>query len=206
MFDKYVFPLVKTMEHSDLITLKWRLFGVSEGQIAERLDAALAGRACMTGYRLETPYLEFKVRCSPPEIPAIKTIIEPLVSSHIIASVEKRASECLREHIMALQVPIYIRDEVTGGVLQSLIQKPSNVAWLSFHEGDSSGLQFHISGLEDYWANRDTVHTRIRIDYDVQGQAMSESHELPSRRVSIRHYVAEWLSFRLFHLINQLHQ
>ena len=210
MFHDYVLPSLQQAEHKNKQLLKWRLFGVAEGTIAQVLDEALVHVDCETGYRLETPYLEFKVRCQEEQVALVKQIIEPLVESYIIAPPEQKASERLRLRIDELQVPIVIIDDVTGGILQTLLQRPSNYGWLRFHdeEGDprENALSFHLKGLDEYWLQQDAgAVTQVSIDYCTSQGQCSDTHQLPFRNRLVVEYAAEWLSFRLFHLINQLH-
>lgn len=208
MFNDYILPLLQDTEHSNQSWLKWRLFGVAEGQIAELLDDALKNVDCQTGYRLEAPYLEFKVRCDEKNAAKVKHIIEPIVAPHIIATTHKRASECLAHTIEELQVPIVIIDDVTGGALQTLIQRPANYRWLSFHESNSTAvIQFHLTGLDGYWlGSLGDAEVQLTINYQNAEEQGSEQHQLPYRSALIVQQAAEWLSYRLLHLINQLHQ
>jgi nicotinamide-nucleotide amidase len=83
MFEAHVLPYLKQkLTPSDKVCLKWQLFGVPEGAMAEQLEKALVGIPCQVGYRLdrsEAPYLEFKVRCSKSLVAEVQKIIEPLV-------------------------------------------------------------------------------------------------------------------------------
>lgn len=207
MFNDHVLPVLQQTQHSHMLMFKWCLFGVAEGEIAETLDNALSDVDCETGYRLETPYLEFKVRCRQPEAAVVKRLVEPLVAAHIIASPEQKASERLRQKIEQLQEPIVILDDVTGGILQTLIQRPSNYHCLMFHENGNSKPHFHLSGLNEYWSQQSgAAITQVTITYHNRGEQSSETHQMPYRSPLVIEYAAEWLSFRLFHLIDQLHQ
>jgi len=96
---------------------------------------------------------------------------------------------------------------VTGGVLQRLIHKPSNYPWLKFHDTASHELYFHLSGLEEYWLQHsDASTTHLTIKYHNDTEHGSESHSIPYRSSLVIEYAAEWLCFRLLHLIDQLHQ
>jgi hypothetical protein len=159
-----------------------------------------------TGYRLETPYIEFKVRCGKAEINKVKERIEPLVSPHIIAPPEQKASERLQQLIVQSPHPITILDEVTGGLLQRLIQYPGNHHQLHFFNKGKGALHFHLSGLDEYWSQKETHQTSITIKYNNETEHGSEKHIIPYRSPLVVDYAAEWLSFRLFHLIKQLHQ
>lgn len=207
MFNHFILPLLQKSHHHDKQVLKWRLFGVAESQIAEKLDKALVTSGCETGYRLETPYIECKVWCKTPEIEAIKQIVEPLVAPYIIATIDQKASEKLHELIVRQQIPMVIIDEVTGGVLQTLLQTPDCYPLLSFCEQKDVTLRFQLRGLKEYWFDEPSSGlTQLTIQYTWDGKQFEETHEIPYYSSTIVYYAAEWLSFRLFHLINQLHQ
>lgn len=207
MFDHYVLPLLQQTKHSTKKILKWRIFGVAESEIGQILEEALADIDCQTGYRLETPYIEFKVRCTRDVVEQVKHIVEPIVGPHTIASTDKKASDNLRELIQHIGEPITIIDEATGGLLQSILVKPGVHHLINWHGLAQTKLHFHLSGLDDYWSKQPSMSTtQLIIHYSNQDQEGGETHTMPFRSPLVVHYAAEWLSFRLFHLINQLHQ
>lgn len=207
MFNTSVLPLLQQTLHSDKQLLKWRLFGVAESEIAQRLDEALEQIDCVTGYRLETPYIEFKVTCSPEWIESVNNIVNPIVTPHIIATTAKKASEVLYEAIIHWNKPIIIQDEVTGGLLQSLVLRPENWHLLRFYDDKSASLTCRLQGLEEYWTQQPPGGTTsVSISLSHAHSIDTEKHALPYRSPMVIHYAAEWLCFRLFHLINQLHQ
>lgn len=202
MFRAYVLPILR-QQSSDNCLLKWRLFGVSEGAIAEQLDEALRPLSCVTGYRLERPYLEFKVRCLPADVTQVKQIIDPLVADYIIASPEQKASEHLQERIEQLKLMINIHDEATGGVLQTLLQRPSNHAWLTFN-GERNTTFFHITGLDEYWLQKKKINkTKITLHYRFGKTKGTEVHAFPYYSLWVVHAAAEWLCFRMGQLLTQ---
>ncbi|WED43455.1 competence/damage-inducible protein A [Legionella cardiaca] len=208
MFNDYVLPLLQQRQHSDKSIFKWRLFGVAESIIAEELDKALADLDCQTGYRLETPYVEFKVRCKENIASQIKQRVDTVVAPYLIATTEQKASERLHDRILQLKKPISIIDNVTGGLLQTLIQQPDNYHLLQFNNcNDDAILRFHLRGLKEYWNQEQiTGKTLVSIEYSNGHHQGTEKHEIAHRSALVIHFAAEWLSFRLFHLINQLHQ
>ncbi|KTD47832.1 competence/damage-inducible protein A [Legionella quateirensis] len=207
MFNNHALPFLLKMERSTKQIIKWRIFGLAESEIAQTLEEALADIDCQTGYRLDVPYIEFKVRCTRDLVETIKGIIDPILSPHIIASVDKKASDNLRELIIKNNEPITIIDEATEGLLQSLLIKPGNQHLINFHNLRSTQVHFHLSGLEEYWLQQPPKGTtQLTIHYSNQIQEGGETHQIPYRSPLVVYYAAEWLSFRLFHLINQLHQ
>lgn len=206
MFNQHVLPLLQQTVHSQKQILKWRVFGVAESELGQILEEALSAVPCHTGYRLETPYIEFKVRCTADRVQEIKNIVDPLLEPHIITDIDKKASEKLHDLILNLNEPISIIDEVTGGLLESLLLKPDTYHLLKCHNTQATRLSFHLKGLEEYWSQQGvTGSTQLIIQYSNQNQEGGETHSIPYRGPWVLYYAAEWLSFRLFHLINQLH-
>ena len=207
MFQKHVLPILHKSRRSVKQILKWSVFGVAESEIGQTLEEALAHIDCQTGYRLDVPYIEFKVRCTDDLVEDIKNIVDPILAPHIIATTDKKASDKLYDLILSINQPITIIDEVTGGLLESILVKPGIHHLLKFNGLIKTKLFFHLSGLEEYWSKQGpTGTTQLVIHYSNQSQEGGETHHIPYRSPLVIHYAAEWLSFRLFHLINQLHQ
>ena len=207
MFNQTVLPLLHQTRHTTKEILKWRIFGVAESEIGQQLEETLAALDCQTGYRLDTPYIEFKVRCTKDLVEEVKSLINPILSPHIIATPDKKASDALRELILKLNTPISIIDEVTGGLLQSLLIKPGMQHLVDFHTLNKNTLCFYLRGLSEYWSQVPATNgkTQLSIQYSNKHQEGGESHVIPFRSAGVIFYAAEWLSFRLIHLINQLH-
>lgn len=207
MFNNFALSLLQKTQHSNKQILKWRIFGVAESEIGQTLEAALAELDCQTGYRLDMPYIEFKVRCTSDLLEKVKSIVDPIITPYTIASIDKKASEKLQDLILSLNEPINIIDEVTGGVLQSLLTKPRTHHLFNFHSMNKTSLFFHLKGLTEYWSGQPAHgQAQLTIHYSNQSQEGDETHTIPFRGPSVIPYAAEWLSFRLFHLIKQLHQ
>jgi nicotinamide-nucleotide amidase len=207
MFTNHVFPLLQKTPHSQKKILKWRIFGLPESEIAPTLEKALQGIECQTGYRWESPYIEFKVRCKKEAINRIKHLIDPILTPYIISPLDKKASELLQARIIELNTPITLIDEATSGHLQTVLTIPQLCHLLNFSTPTHQGLYFHITGLEEYWQKkpiRGATHLTIR--YTRGQQKGIEEHTIPYRIASTLDYAIEWLSFRLLHLINELHQ
>ena len=206
MLNQHVLRILQQKSRTQKQLLSWLLFGVAEGETAQMLDDALASVDCKTGYRLDTPYLEFKVRCQPECVAHIKKIIDPLVAPYIISPSHQKASERLRECIERLDAPLMIRDEVTGGLLQTLLQRPSTVHQVFFHKADKTHMYFHLSGLDAYWHPTHDSKAVLRIAYQIQGKSGEETQVIPYRASAlVLSFAAEWLSFRILQLINQFH-
>ncbi|MFT4058751.1 MAG: competence/damage-inducible protein A [Legionella sp.] len=206
MFNHHAFPLLQETSHSQKQILKWRVFGVPESELAQMLEDALRDVNCQTGYRWESPYIEFKVRCKHEMVAQVKQIVDPIVAPHIISSIDKKASDSLREYLLQKNQSITIIDEATGGLLQAVLSKPKLHHLLHFHEVKKIEPYFYITGLEEYWQQKPiTGTTQLTIHYNNGKKERAESHIIPYRTPAVLEHATEWLSFRLFQLINELH-
>jgi nicotinamide-nucleotide amidase len=206
MFQDHILPLLQQTSRSKKQILKWRIFGLAESEIAQTLENALSSFDCQTGYRLDVPYIEFKVRCTHDLVEDIKQVVDPLLAPHIIASTDSKASANLRELILKINEPITILDQATGGFLESLLVRPGNHHLLQFNTLEKTKLFFHLRGLDEYWSQQPpNGTTQLSIHYSDHNHEGGETHSIPYRSPLVLHHAAEWLSFRLIHLINQLH-
>lgn len=204
MFENYILPILQKLQHSDQKIYKWQLFGIAESQIAHKLDESLAKLSCKTAYRLDVPYLEFKVICVPDLFPKIKQIIEPLIAPFLLGPIDKKASRQLCEQVIKLQSKISICDQATGGFLQTLIQTPATYKFIDFNplKQLNTTWHFHIWGLEKYW-NQEAFggKTTLHIKYTNAAQNGTEMHELQYYSALVVPAAAEWISFRLLKII-----
>lgn len=209
MFNRYVLPLLAKRQASAKKIIKWLIFGLAESEIAHKLDNTLADLECQTGYRLDMPYIEFKVRCKEELLNTVKARVEPVLQPHIISPPDKKASEILYEKLITEKIRLAINDEVTGGYLQTLIQRPASRAFLQFSEAKGKAdFRFHLSGLEEYWQQQAYGGpSKVLIHcIDAHGHKKEEMHQLPYRSPLVIRYAAEWLCFRVSHLVDELHQ
>ncbi|MBA4697495.1 MAG: competence/damage-inducible protein A [Legionella sp.] len=212
MFEQFVLPMLEQEgQRSRKIILRWRLFGLPESQMANQLDTALKDVECQTGYRLDLPYVEFKLRCYPEQVAKIESIIMPILEPLMIATVAEKASTRFARALADWKVPVVIEDEVTGGLLQTLIQQPSNHEFLRFSpfpEHAPTRFQIHLKGLTDYWQQTVETQTSLEIYINDSQKGMEdspicESHQLAYRNEKVLYYAAEWLSYRLYQRLNQ---
>lgn len=201
MFNQHVLAVLQNQLHSDKQLLKWRVFAVAESQIAQQMDEALVGIDCQTGYRLETPYIECKVRCRPELVDQIKAIVDPLLQPHIIATPEKKASELLIELISQQQIKLSIQDNITGGHLQSLLETPATHQLLNFNGQVRYPFHFELQGLKEYWQQQNANQTTVKIKYICNSQSGIDEQQFAYRSPLIINIAAEWICFKLLELI-----
>lgn len=204
MFEKELLPLLQSYFQGNTILLKWRIFATPEAKMAQELDAALKNIDCQTGYRLDVPYVECKVSCEPHLVTTVKSIVDPLVTPHMISFSEKKASEELFSVIVEKRISLTIHDEATGGMLQTLLQKPETYSFLRFQErAEKSHPHFHIRGLQNYWIDQETGgFSTVFLDCTYQEKLSQEEKNLPLIGSSITATAAEWLCFRMLSLLH----
>jgi nicotinamide-nucleotide amidase len=205
MFEEVTMPALKKAGFSQIEYHKnWFLFGVSEGEIAEKLDALAKPYDCITGYRLFYPYIEFKIHSNNKEdfeklVPHIETLIQP----YIFHDGQKTASEILRTSLAKTNITLKICDQATGGSLESIIKTPETCSHLEFTSEDKKP-DILITGLEDFWNGSHATHTNISILLSDNKQA-SLTKKIPLRGVRVKQYAVEFICWKLCEYIDLRH-
>ncbi|MBB72695.1 MAG: hypothetical protein CMF50_09890 [Legionellales bacterium] len=158
IFKKFVLPeIVKRAGNKALFIKKWRLFGVSEGETAAQLDDAVKGFDCVTGFRTDYPYLEFKIRTHSQEALAeVQQTVQTTVQPFLLSDDHLRASKMLRNAIDDFAGTIIIDDQATGGRLETMLTRPRNrnkLLFTSFTNNNDAQLCIRVTGLAELWQN-----------------------------------------------------
>ncbi len=199
MFEQAALPLLKKAGFSHIEYHKnWLLFGVSEGEIAEKLDALAKPYDCMTGYRLFYPYLEFKIHSNSQEdfekvVPQIENLIRPA----IFGDGQKTASELLRAYLEKTDYVLCIRDFATGGLLESTLKTPKTYSHLNFIQDKNEVPQVTINGLQEFWQRSTATQTTLKIDFNFDQQQASIESVIPLRGHRVKQYAVEFVCWKL---------
>lgn len=204
LFQEQVLPaILKNNKLSLQKILRWRVFGVSEGHIADQLEIAIAGENIIPGYRVDYPYIEFKCPVSAnQDRSALIKKIETLLAPHFLSDPYRKASDILQETLTQTTQKILIQDHATQGLLESLIHNPATHRNIRF-QTDSDfqpDVIFTLTGLKEYWDHQlDTKETKLVISKAQQGQTLTETKTIPYRPNRVLLYAAEYLA----HYINK---
>ena len=201
MIDEVVIPTLTRANFSRTqFHRSWYLFSVSEGKIAEELDALLKPYDCITGYRLFYPYLEFKI-LSPHEAEFQKALplVEKVIAPYLIGDGQHIASYLLREKLKMQSTVLTICDRATGGALEAALKTPATHKKLNFLPDASSLPRIEINGLLDYWLGTQDIYTT-----DLETQLINEKHhekftqEIPFRGKRVIHYAVELVCKQIY--------
>lgn len=204
MVDSFVLPALKSnhfqqLKHYD----KWLLFGVSEAEIAEKLDLLAQPFDCMTGYRYWYPYIEFKLHSNNQEdFATLVPLIEKAIAPYLIGDGKYTASELLKKKIVTLDFPIVICDTATGGLLESILKTPETYSRLLFNSelpNTPETLQIKISGLKEFWQQENnTTNSTLEITFQYNNQQSTNKTTIPFRGHRIKQYAVEFIAWQVY--------
>lgn len=180
----------------------WLLFGVSEGEIAEKLDALAKPYDCITGYRLFYPYIEFKIHSNnQQDFEKLIAEVEETIQPYIFGNGKKTASEILRAELEKIDFTLNICDYATGGLLESTIKTPKTFSHLVFihHQNDSPHLTIH--GLEEFWHSAQITQTKLKLSFDFAHKKESVEFTIPLRGHRVKQYAVEFICWKISELI-----
>jgi nicotinamide-nucleotide amidase len=192
IFENAVLPLLPTQEK---FKLHWLLMGIAEGEIAHNIDQALAPLNCRTGYRAAYPYLEIKVWANnKSDLESAEVFILPLVQEYLVSKENIPASSHLKTLLENKQYSLRIHDEVTGGILQSLLLSPQSAAQIQFVSVEEADVS--ITGLQEYWEKIPApAETSLSIECRKTGKTLTR--KLFYRSDTVRQFAAEWVCWKL---------
>ncbi|EKD55462.1 MAG: Competence damage inducible protein CinA [uncultured bacterium] len=206
MFEKICLPQLIQSGLQEIIYHKhWFLFGVSEGQIAEELDALAKPYDCTTGYRLCYPYIEFKLHSSRKQdfnllVPQIERVIQP----YLIGDGSETASSLLQKELQKLTFTLSIQDVATGGLLETLLKTPATYTYLKFDASPNDAPHVVIKGLNEFWQNvPNTAQTQLEIDFPHAKKKNSICAKIPFRGFRVKHYAAEFICWKIIDFLKE---
>ncbi len=184
---------------------KWLLFGVSEGMIAEKLDALVKPYHCTTGYRLCYPYIEFKLHGNEKkEFMHVAQIVKSTIQPYLIDNGKFIASELLKKILSETNCFLDIHDHATGGLLEATIKTPKTFSYVSFSEEKTSSLnhlRIKILGLKEFWENKkNCTNTHLEIKFN---EAKAITIDLPFRDQRVKQYAVEFICQQILPILTQ---
>lgn len=184
----------------------WLLFGVSEGQIAEELDAIAKPYQCVTGYRLCYPYIEFKLHSNQQAefealLPKITTAIQP----YLIEEGRQTAAELLRQMLEQLSFTLSICDLATGGLLESTLKTPENHARLRFMDDTKEDVHLRIEGLAAFWQQQGGTQTQLNLKFNKDDYQQALTVDIPFRGARVKTYAVEFICKQIYHFLVSVH-
>lgn len=204
MLNTVVVPTLKQHDFSQISFHKsWMLFGVGEGQIAEKLDALIKPFTCVTGYRIFYPYIEFKLHSyQEKDFNAAIPQIEKLIAPYLISEGKKTASDMLLSWLATKNITLQICDKATGGLLQNTLTTPDTVNKLYFTNAEEFPT-FTLSGLQEYWQQQESNETAIKLDFWVNQQQNTLQTSVFNRGERVKKYAVEWACYQIRKILSQ---
>ena len=211
MFSNHILPKLNSLSltKSPLRLLKWRLFGVSESHIADRLKKILTDPSLKVGYRIDYPYLDCKIWVDQNKnTTLLEKQIELAIGEHCISANNQDASQACHDLIKTKKQVISITDQATFGFLQSQITSHDTWAYLHF-VNDKQPKQFphlHIEGLDDFWQHdplkRDKnspAETELVLTWqlDEKTKPITVNKTIAIRHRFVIRYCVEWICYQL---------
>lgn len=163
----------------------WRLYALSESHLAEWVEPLLANEPCRIGYRLDFPYIEFKLFAkTKTELERIAALLEPRFSEYYLVDSYIPATTKLKERLSQTDCKkLVLKDNVTRGKLAEFISSPDTAAKLDLvGEHDENAVIVTLQGLEAYWhKQQDVTSANFTMHIRHGKRENTESYELPYR-------------------------
>lgn len=224
MLTQHVLPFLKTQQRSKLVQLSWLLFGARESELARKFDDVLQSfkhdQNCQTGFRLDPPYVECKVRCLAEQVHDIQAKVEEHFQELRLLDYQQKASAMLIQKLQKHSLPLMIFDEMTGGRLQTTLTtaqtKPLLYVFSQNHAQDGSlktPCYWICRGLDHYWQSNPEASNLIRCETWINSESEASAQLIhvaeqpcPFKTQIALDYAVEWLSAQIFISLDLVHQ
>ncbi len=151
LFSEEVLPRLQRAGYASQLQRKnWLLLGVSEGDMAGKLQPIAANYPSVTlGFRVHYPYLEIKLVSD--DLAALSTLsqqFEQLFGNLVVSDCQQTATQQLLAWILNTKSTVTIKDTATHGALLQRLLTPATAKQLL---APTAALQIELSGLDHYW-------------------------------------------------------
>lgn len=207
MIDKAIIPFLKQHFVASFPTLyKWRVFGISESLLAEKIQTHFSEEVSKDiAYRWHYPYIDVKYRHSNEEKAlSVKANLDKFLDQYIICANDVTASALLKNIIKHKTLTVNINDRLTGGLLQTHLLTPEVFSKLYFNQDDSKhcDLSITLTGLEPYWSGETNLSGLLINIVSIRAHQRTKlTIDLKDPPLRVMPYVIELLSAQLIKIL-----
>jgi nicotinamide-nucleotide amidase len=207
MVDHFILPTLKNNHFQKILNYqKWLLFGISEAQIAEKLDSLAQPFDCVTGYRFWYPYIEFKLYSNnQADFAHLVPLIEQAITPYLIDNGKQTASDLLKKKLLLLKDKVTICDFATGGLLESMLKTPATYSYVNFSyalKKLTPVLQIKISGLNEFWQQTPNhTKTTLEIFFQWDNKQQENKATIPLRGNRVKLYAVEFICRAIYQFL-----
>lgn len=157
IFLDYVLPkLIEENYTKTEYRKSWLLLGVSESDIASKIQPFMKDSNCTLGFRVHYPYLEVKLRSEDKAaLTSLSQRIVTVLKPKLVSESKKTASQQLISYLQHADKNLLIMDEATFGRLEATLSRPTLRDTIYFYHKkqkfDTRPIEIKIKGLEAYW-------------------------------------------------------
>ncbi len=202
MMQQFVLPDLTTQGwQGKEVSRYWRLYGASESHIADWLEPLLADKPCRIGYRLDFPYIEFKLFAADSSIlDTIAALLEPKFSQYYLVDSYMPASAMLKQRLAEADCPkVTLLDNATRGMLAQTLSSPETAAHIDcIDQDDDNVVVITLSGLDGYWQQQQGITTtELHFHLSKGTTQIKEDYTLPYRYHRTLNYATEFAAAKI---------
>lgn len=191
--------------HSPARLFRWRLMGVSESLIAEKLDVLAKEHHLEFAYRAAYPFTDIKLMLDPhcKNHSKILMEVESLVRPYFATHLDQTLTAQLKQYLSEKPKTFFIEDEATHDYfLQKLMD--TNTEPLFVKQAEKAGFHIKIIGLKEFWnQNRDPNHSIDAFDVTIhyQGKTHHFTSQVFLRGEETLDFASEFVALKVLGLL-----
>lgn len=183
----------------------WSLIGVSEGDLADRLDKIAEQLNVEVGYRADSPYVEVKLFAQDQDsLMRARQQFLRIIKPFIVSENRETARDLLYNYLKKNDKHLTIIDNATKGYLCGQLLTPDTYKKVTFpeHPMSNTGLTIIISGMHRYWEQQNcNLYILDILILQPRQPARSMQIKVPNRGQRSLHFAAEFLCWKIYNYL-----
>jgi len=186
---------------------RWLVFNVPESELGHQVEQALDGVNCEVSYRWYFPYIELKIRLLDDTLDkaAIEARLANTVLPHVIPFAGLTGTQALKRVQLKSGEAVAIDDQVTRGLLQSLLAEAGHSRF-AFTAESSAATRLVVSGMDNFWQGNDANNDNLCLTFNHQDLQYQETITINPKKTAVLKYVVEFIAIRLLDWLKDTEQ
>lgn len=204
MFNEYVLPSLHEYGFESALRLfRWRLLGVSESAIAEKIEVIAKAFNLNFAYRVSYPFVDVKLMLDPhsKNHSKILTQIEMTVKPYFASHLNQSMTEQLIDYLADSPKTFSLSDTATKGYFLQKMTVPHTETLFS-RQNDKIDFQISLTGLTHYWEkSRDNTQDHFTVEIIHDNTPHTYQSEVFLRGPETLEFISQFVALKIMKLL-----
>lgn len=207
MFEQYIVPsLINESFVNNHQLLYWKLIGVIEADLADKIDTLIKDYNVVTSYRWNYPYLDLKVSYNITDLGInLFDLIHKEIQTNVVSTNNINSLDLLRTYLNIYDCNIYIKDNLTKGEFRKFYGEHKQLHYNQEPESPKNCLFVTSYGLEEFYNNKPFISTTdLYCTMRINDTTLFEKLTIPYRGPEVVKYAVHFMGYCMCKMFKKL--